>query len=1044
VTPSLKINSAQVTNEFVTLIIDPSSHIQGDTVYNVRASNLTSANGQDLDRGKNSSQIKRTLYLAIVWHQHQPMYLDPLKDELLGPWVRKHAKKSYYDMASAVEPFKDVHFTINLTPVLLIQLQRYIDRLGPFYNAVTNRIDAAAFLKKWEGKTDPWIDLLLKPTSKPEALSKYQKELFYNGPWSTVSTSPQVMNFFTEYEDLRDKNRAQYTHEDLLKLKFYFEIAWFDPEFLDGPVKMPDGSVVDLSDIMEKRADGKYYRRVDVTEDICNRLVAENYKIMKNVVAIHQKLIYNPHTKDGQIEVITTPFYHPILPLLYDTNLAKKTHSVDDIVLPPEPFQYPDDALIHVAKAKALYQRMFGFAPQGMWPAEGSVSQEVIGQFAQYGVRWIATGEENLRRSQPYKQAIYYPYSVQSQTKKGTSYDNEVMIVFRHDDLSDTIGFRLQGLSGEDAANTLLSGILANAPRFGEKDRLLTIILDGENAWEHFTKDYDAKDFFRRFYGKLQASYTIGEVISVTPTEYIDGNPRRNVPAHPINEMTKLTNLNAGSWIDGTYRIWIGEDEETCGWNYLLQTRRDLERSGIPRPNPFAAEPSPSHPAYNAYMAWESMYAAQGSDWFWWFGDDMTSAGNDDSGFDIIFRALLTAVYDFANKAGANLKIPNFRPCVQPTPKPVPNTPCTQCPTINGKFDPDPSEWTNDGGSVQDVDSANPDALDPDDHINTLFITFNLQKLFLGISTNIDIKSKLNSNYQMAVYFSHRNVIDKNTGKTQDDKPVNKTTPEGVDLTTMKPGGAARRLLLDFSGPSIKATIQRADGNGGWTNQSGSNVEVGGPTDTNRLIELGIPWQELNLKIQAKEQDPLEIIVVASQTGKMIDRAPNFNTFTVFEDLSDAVYVIFEVDVSGKEEPLDRYASCCKEQPKPRGQANAYIVGNHRLLGMTGTDAQGNPIWVPNKIQMTQDTKEPHIWRFGLLLPNGHKVSYKYTIGTNSDEGRWSRTEEFPVTFRGFTVEDPSGKRCIRIRDIFANKPTGGRDGEIGSKSKFETVCTPP
>lgn len=1040
--PPLKITGATVDAQFVTLNIDPSETIDSNTVYTVRVENIKDVHGQTLDRSNNNSIIKRTLYLNLVWHQHQPMYLDPLKDEMQGPWVRKHATKDYYDMAAAVEPFKDVHMTINLTPVLLIQLQKYIDRLRPFYNAKTNRIDAKGFLAKWARKTDPWIDLLLTETPEPSKLSKREKGLFYDDPWATVSTSPQIMHFFPEYEVLRDKNRAQYTKQDLLELKFFFEIAWFDPIFLDGPVKMPDGSVVDLTDVMEKR-NGKYYLKVKVTEDLCNRMVAENYKIMANTVGIHKKLIYNPKTKQGQIEIITTPFYHPILPLVYDTNLAKKTPFVDDIKLPAGRFNYPADAFAHVAKAKLLYRQMFGFDPRGMWPGEGSVAEDVVDLFVKNGIQWIATGEDNLHRSKPANQQVFYPYKVDSDTVQGTGGDtkDEIVIVFRDNKISDLIGFGIQNLTGEDAANRLLGDILKKAPRFGEPDRLLTIILDGENAWENFTQDHDAVEFFKRFYGKLQRSYQIGEVVSVTPAEYIDGNPKRNVPAHPTTKQKEIEPLNPGSWIDGTFRVWIGEDEESCGWQYLLQARKDLERSGIPRPNPLAPEPPPGSPAYNAYQAWESMYAAQGSDWFWWFGADMTSPANDDSGFDNVFRALLTAVYDFANKAGASIRLPTFRPCVQPKPKPVPTTPCSQCPQINGKFDPDSSEWTADGGFVKDSDSADANKIDANDDVNSLYIAFNTQKLFLGILSNEDLKAKIGSNYQLAVYFSHRHIIDKTTGKVQDDKPINKKTPGGIDLQ-MKTGGAARRLLLDFQGSSIKAIMQRADGNGGWKDETSNGAVIGQFVGDNKLLELSVPWTDLNLTVKAGALDPLQILVTAVDKNVEVDRVPNFGVFTIFEDASDAVFVTFEVDVSGTQEPINKYGNCCKQQPKPKGPASVFLVGNHRLLGMVGVDAQGQPKWVPNKIQMNQDANNPNIWRLTIGLPKNFKLNYKYTIGTNSDEGRWRGTEEFPVTFRGFLVNDPSGKRCINVKDIFANKPTGGRDGEVGSKSTFTTGCT--
>jgi len=1044
--PPLKLTGATTSNNFVTLKVDPGSRIDGDTVYTVRVSNVKDKVGKLLSRAFNNSTIKRTLYVNLIWHQHQPMYLDPIKDEMQGPWVRKHATKDYYDMAAAVAPFPDVHMTINLTAVLLIQLDKYVKRMAPFYNAKTNRIDAKGFLAKWANKTDPWVDLVLRPTPDPSKLSTQERGLFYNYPWSTVSTSPQIMSFFPAYEKLRDKNRAQYTKEDLRKLKFFFNVAWFDPGFLDGPVKMPDGSVVDLTDILDKR-NGKYYVKVPITEDLCNRIMAENYKIMKNTVPIHKKLQYHPFKKTGQIEIITTPFYHPILPLIYDTNLAQKGLNSGE-KLPPNRFSYPRDAFDHVAKARYLYRNMFGFDPQGMWPGEGSVAEQVIPQFAQNGVRWIGTGENNLRKSQPYGQAVYYPYKVDGDNVKGDggSTKDEVMIVFRDDHISDLIGFGIQNLSGEDAANTLLQAILKHAPRFGEKDRLVTIILDGENAWENFTKDHDGVAFFKRFYSKLQQAYQVGEIITVTPTEYIDGNPKRAVLPHPVSQQRELEPLNPGSWIDGTYRIWIGEDEETCGWIHLLKVRQDLERANVPRPNPLAPEPTKGTAAYYAYMTWESMYAAQGSDWFWWFGIDQTSPSNDDSGFDQVFRALLTAVYKFANdyhrvqKTGIKLNIPGFKPCVVPLPPPPPSGPCkNKCPKLDGSLVPDESEWVSEGSFFKDPDS-DPAKIEPNDDIAQIYYAYSETKLYLGLLSFDDLHSKLGSNYQMIFYFSHRNILDRKTGKVKDD-PKNAKTPTGLEIK-MKPGGAAKRVVLDFSGSQLKATLQKANGSGGWSDVS-TTIEFKGPVAKGKLVEMALTWTQLGLKhnFAKKEFDPLQMFVEAVNNNKSVDFAPNFGVFTIFEDASDAIFVTFEVDISGKEVPLDRYKTCCKQKPKHQGgPAKVFIVGNHPKLGMVGKDAQGKPIWVPNKIQMTQDSQQPHIWRYTVPLPKDHKVNYKYTIGTNSDENRWSGTEEFPVTFRGFLVK--STTRCIHIRDIFANKANGGKDGEIGSKSKFNPSCT--
>ncbi|HAA56137.1 MAG TPA: hypothetical protein DCE42_15340, partial [Myxococcales bacterium] len=595
-----------------------------------------------------------------------------------------------------------------------------------------------------------------------------------------------------------------------------------------------------------------------------------------------------------------------------------------------------------------------------------------------------------------------------------------------------------------NAARKLLSDIIAKAPKWGEtgKTRMLSIILDGENAWENYTQDHDATRFFMFFYRLLQDGHKYKEILTVTPSEFIDGNAARGIPAHPTSAQQELEPLNAGSWIDGTFRIWIGEDEETCGWDYLARAKADLVRAerlwNVTRPNPLAAPIQPGAPGYNAFMAWESLYAAQGSDWFWWFGDDMTSPANDDSGFDNGFRALLTAVYTFANKAGAKLTLPVFRPCVQAKPKPVPTAPCSQCPKVDGKFDPDDSEWTTDGGYMKDSDSADPNQPSNNDQIASVYFAFDTTNLFIGLLSNFDLSAKLGKDYKVYVYFSHRHIIDIKTGKVSDDKPINTQTPSGTKLE-MKVGGAARRLMLDFSGSKVVATLQKADGQGGWTNQT-SGVKVAGPASKGMLVEASVPWKDLNLTVNATLRDPLEVLVVAEENKQEIDRAPNFGVFTVFEDASDAVYVTFEVDISNKSD-WGKYKTCCKEKPKPDGPASVFIVGNHRKLGMVGVDAQGKPIWIPNKIQMNQDPNNQWLWTLTVALPKGMKVNYKYTIGTNSDEGRWQGTEEFPVTFRGFTAEDTTGNRCIRIRDYWANKPSGGLDGNIGSKSNLNVGC---
>ncbi|HWP82571.1 MAG TPA: carbohydrate-binding module family 20 domain-containing protein [Bacteroidota bacterium] len=608
----------------------------------------------------NTPQMKtKPLYLNIIWHQHQPLYLDPGTDQLQGPWVRTHGTKDYYDMVAILERYPKIHFTVNLTSSLLYQLEEYyVNRLKPFVDVKKNRVDAKAYFAEREGKTDPWIDLALKPTS---SFTKKDLQFLLHNVWNAFGVSEVMIERFPAYKALRELARQSkgegLSEQQLREIKFWFYLAYFDPDFLESRQKLANGYVIDLTDLVVKGSNGTYALKKVIDEEDCNRLIAETYKVLANIIPIHKKLMYHPISYKGQIEVITTPFYHPILPLIYDSDLAKLCQPHDP--MPPR-FHFPEDADAQVAKAVAYYQRMFGQLPTGMWPAEGSVAHDLVPVFARHGIKWIATDEKILARSKPPNQPKYYPYSLSADHAS----KNVVSIVFRDTELSDKIGFVYQHFKGEDAAQDFVQNVLKYAPQEDEPDRLLTVILDGENAWEWYRYDNDAKEFQNALYRKLTELYEAKQVITVTMTEYIKGNPQRNVPAHPIESMPTLKWLWPGSWINANYDTWIGEDEENRAWEYLLIARQDLEQSGIKPPDPQDPSPKENTKKWYAYRAWESMYAAEGSDWFWWYGTDQ-SAPAGDKPFDIAYITHLNNVYRFARLAGGRMPQRKFEPIIR-------------------------------------------------------------------------------------------------------------------------------------------------------------------------------------------------------------------------------------------------------------------------------------------------------------------------------------------------------------------------------------------
>lgn len=603
----------------------------------------------------------KTLFLNIIWHQHQPLYLDPETDQLQGPWVRTHATKDYYDMAAILENYPDVHFTVNLTSSLLFQLQEYyVNRLRPFVNAKKNIIDVKRYFETMEGKTDPWIDLALKETKTFD-----ERDLNYlvKNVWNAFGVSEVVIGRFLQYKSLKDKfslvGLSGLTEQDRRDIKFWFYLANMDPDFLEHPVKLATGLSVDLTDLVRKNGDGTYTVAKQITEDDCRRIVVETYKICSAIVPVHKKLMYRPATGKGQIEVITTPFYHPILPLIYDSDLAKLCQPNDPM---PSRFHYSEDAEAQVSKAVAFFRKTFGMNPTGMWPAEGSVAHDVVPVFAKNGIRWIATDEKILDRSIPAHQPKYYPYAAYAEHDKKLG----IAMAFRDTELSDKIGFVYQNFHGEDAADDFIKGVLRYAPQEGEPDRLLTVILDGENAWEWYRLDNDGKGFQNALYRKLTKLFESQQVITTTVTEYLRGNPKRKIPAHALERLPKLDWVYPGSWINANYDTWIGEDEENRAWDYLLTARQDLAKSGLVKPEPKAGAPKMGTKLWYAYKAWESMYAAEGSDWFWWYGTDQTAPAGDKP-FDLAYITHLKNIYRFARHAGGKMPTREFKPIILDT-----------------------------------------------------------------------------------------------------------------------------------------------------------------------------------------------------------------------------------------------------------------------------------------------------------------------------------------------------------------------------------------
>jgi len=531
------------------------------------------------------------LYLAIIWHQHQPSYLKDLETgEYAEPWVRMHCIKDYYDMVSILAEYPEVRFTVNLTPILLTQIEDVIEG----YEGDTG--------------TDEYMRMTLKDAAELTLDDQvYLLTHFFNAHWTNM------IGVWPRYQALKDMKggdtreeleaaAANFTEQDWRDLQMWFNLAWFDPDFQEGHVTLPDDSVVTVKHLIEK---GEGFNEIEKAE-----MIRTQVAIMKNVVAVHREAV-----ERGQLEVITTPFYHPILPLIHDTDLAKI--AMPGTQLPEHRFSYPQDAVAHVEMAAEYYRELFGTEPAGLWPGEGSVAQEIVGAVADGGFKWMASDDQVLQKSLG---APYLTARQKYQMYWAADGEKKVAMIFRDHGLSDDIGFNFSKMDGVDAANSMMRSLHSIHGRLAgdEKAYVVPIILDGENAWEWFR--HDGKEFFHSWYDQLSRAEFVE---TTTVADFLE--------AHPPTET--LERVWAGSWISQNFATWIGEEEENKAWDYLAMVRADLEE--------FASRDDIDPDALE--RAFDEMYAAEGSDWFWWYGADQSTSL--EGSFDMIFRKMLGNVY---------------------------------------------------------------------------------------------------------------------------------------------------------------------------------------------------------------------------------------------------------------------------------------------------------------------------------------------------------------------------------------------------------------
>jgi len=506
------------------------------------------------------------LYLAFIYHMHQPYYRNLLTQETDVPWVRLHGIKDYLDMVQLLEKYPAIQQTFNLVPSLLEQIEDY----------------SSGTVK------DKFLELSYKPA---QDLTQTEKDFILENFFS-INTE-KVISLFARYYELyfKKKNRREFNTQDYLDLQVWFNLSWFDPSFKN--------SIPELKKAIDKA-------RFFTEEEKC-AVLDKQKDILNAIIPAYKKM-----ADSGRIEITTTPFYHPILPLLYSTKIAKEANP--KTILPKVEFNYPEDAKKQINLALEAHKNWFGTAPRGMWPSEESVSEHILPFIINAGINWIVTDEailfKSLKKKKREASLIYQPYLLKRE-------EGDLNIIFRDRNLSDLLGFIYYNLKASDAVTGFLGHLKNIALAFKDQDILVTIAMDGENAWEYYTND--GYDFLELLYQKLSEADFLK---TVTISEYLKTHP-------PKNEIKRLA---AGSWIYANFAKWIGQPAKVKAWECLALARKELEKvkgQGL---------------SDNLDLAWKQMYILEGSDWFWWAGEDPGGS------FDRLFRMHLANFYTLIGK----------------------------------------------------------------------------------------------------------------------------------------------------------------------------------------------------------------------------------------------------------------------------------------------------------------------------------------------------------------------------------------------------------
>jgi len=546
------------------------------------------------------------LNVVLCWHMHQPFYREGLDGDFRLPWVYLHGLKDYTDMAAHLEQHPAMHAVVDFAPVLLEQIDIYAQQLSDW-------------LTRGAVMADPLLNLLAGATEIPRDATARQQliaDCKRCNPATMVEPYPafsRLMSWTRHCDpDAHDEahfDAGQVPLEYLSEAYFVDLLVWYHLAWTGYSLRQ------------HKTIQGLMAQQTGFSLADRRALVEVIHDALSGIIPRYRAL-----AERGQIELAMTPYAHPIVPLLNDFENMR-------CALPdapgPDAERYPggtDRSRWHMQRGIEVFEQYFGHRPQGVWLSEGGVSADALAVLDEFDIKWTASGEgvwanccqhlpgdasssdsseEDLRRS------LFQPYRF----KQGRT-----SLFFRDDGLSDMIGFEYQHWDAQDAAANFCHNLENIARYLGDSagEHVVSIILDGENAWEHYSDN--AHHFLDALYQCLSYSALFK---MTTFSEMAQGLPAK-----------RIDKLCPGSWIYGSFSTWIGEKDKNAAWEALVEAKLAYDEVFV----------GGALDEQQKQRATAQLAICESSDWFWWFGDYNPADSVRD--FDQMYRRHLSSLYE--------------------------------------------------------------------------------------------------------------------------------------------------------------------------------------------------------------------------------------------------------------------------------------------------------------------------------------------------------------------------------------------------------------